>query len=224
MLEELSCSSTKVTTPSSSMANVSPLGSSSVVGSSSIISKETLRALSLLCKDNSRNTVFIVSGQEHRLISRVFDSVKDLGIAAEYGFMTRWCGNSEWRTLAGHFTDDWKPVVKEIMQLYTERTAASYIEEKDSAILWRYDDADVDFGHLQASEMRDHLCVVLANNVCDVLHGKGYVEVRPSGIDKGAVVTRILDWAQGVTPQWQLKQQGLPPVAAGDGRLCAMHW
>jgi len=36
---------------------------------------------------------------------------------------------------------------------YTERTDGSYIEDKESSIVWHYEQADPEYGKMQASEM-----------------------------------------------------------------------
>lgn len=45
------------------------------------------------------------------------------------------------------FNFDWQMVARPVMQLYTESTDGSYIEEKESALVWHHRFADPDFGH-----------------------------------------------------------------------------
>ena len=65
------------------------------------------------------------------------------------------------------------------MQLYTEATDGSYIEKKESAIVWHHKDADPDFASCRAKEMLDHLENVLANEPVVVTRGNNIVEVKP---------------------------------------------
>lgn len=65
------------------------------------------------------------------------------------------------------------------MKLYTEATDGSYIETKESALVWHHLDADPDFGSCQAMEMLDHLENVLANEPVVVKKGQHIVEVKP---------------------------------------------
>lgn len=44
----------------------------------------------------------------------------------------------------------WPPARLWPLQLYTESTDGSYIESKESALVWHYKDADPDFGSWQA--------------------------------------------------------------------------
>ena len=65
------------------------------------------------------------------------------------------------------------------MNLYTEATDGSTIEVKESALVWHHQDADHEFGSLQAKELSDHLKHVLANEPAEVKKGKYIVEVKP---------------------------------------------
>lgn len=66
-----------------------------------------------------------------------------------------------------------------VMKLYTETTDGSTIEEKETAIVWSYQDADPDFGTCQAKELLDHLESVLVNEPVSVKRGRHIVEVKP---------------------------------------------
>lgn len=69
--------------------------------------------------------------------------------------------------------------MKPIMKLYTEATDGSYIEFKESALVWHHQDAASDFGSRQASELLNHLESVLANEPAVVKRGCEIVEVKP---------------------------------------------
>ena len=86
---------------------------------------------------------------------------------------------SDWetRSLAADF--DWKNIAEPVMKLYTEATDGSYIETKESALVWHHQDADPDFGSCQAKELLDHLENVLANDPVAVKRGQNIVEVKP---------------------------------------------
>ncbi|PWA20149.1 Glycosyl transferase, family 20 [Artemisia annua] len=78
-----------------------------------------------------------------------------------------------------------------VMRLYTESTDGSYIERKESALVWHFQDADPGFGSAQAKEMLDHLESVLANEPVVVKSGQYIVEVKPQGVTKGLVAEKI---------------------------------
>lgn len=65
------------------------------------------------------------------------------------------------------------------MRLYTETTDGSFIEDKETSLVWCYEDADHDFGSCQAKELINHLESVLANAPVSVKSGSNNVEVKP---------------------------------------------
>lgn len=91
----------------------------------------------------------------------------------------RWPQNKEWETSNQSSEFGWKQMAEPVMRLYTEATDGSSIETKESALVWKYRDADPGFGFAQAKEMLDHLESVLANEPVAVKSGQFIVEVRP---------------------------------------------
>ena len=89
----------------------------------------------------------------------------------------RWGNQSSWKM--SHVSTDfaWKSIAEPVMRSYTEATDGSYIETKDSALVWHHYDADPDFGSWQAIELLDHLESVLANEPVVVKKGQHIVEV-----------------------------------------------
>lgn len=65
------------------------------------------------------------------------------------------------------------------MKLYSEATDGSYIEFKDSGLVWHHQYADPDFSSCQSKELLDHLENVLANEPVVVKRGQHIVEVNP---------------------------------------------
>ena len=94
-------------------------------------------------------------------------------------FSCRWTRELEWETSPLVVDFGWKRVVEPVMKLYTETTDGSYIETKESALVWHHQYADPDFGTCQAKELLDHLENVLANEPVIVTRGKNIVEVKP---------------------------------------------
>ncbi|XVE63423.1 hypothetical protein DITRI_Ditri07aG0019500 [Diplodiscus trichospermus] len=167
-------------------------------------SEEVISVLNQLC-DDPKNIVFIVSGRDRDTLSNWFSSCQKLGIAAEHGYFTRWTRDSLWETYRA-MDLSWKEVVEPIMQLYMEATDGSYIENKESAIVWHHQDADPDFGLWQAKELNDHLENVLANEPVVVKRGQQIVEVKPQGLSKGIVVENLISTmrSRGKSPDFLL--------------------
>ncbi|GAB4845638.1 Probable alpha,alpha-trehalose-phosphate synthase [UDP-forming] 9 [Ancistrocladus abbreviatus] len=165
-----------------------------IVPESSIVktpSPELISILNGLC-DDPKNTVFIVSGRGRSSLGEWFAQCEKLGIAAEHGYFVRWSKMLDWETSPVGADNEWKKIAEPVMQLYTETTDGSYIESKESALVWQHQDADPDFGSCQAKEMLDHLENVLANEPVVVTRGHHIVEVKPQGVSKGLVAEKVL--------------------------------
>lgn len=154
-------------------------------------SPEVISVLNNLCSD-PKNTVFIVSGRGQDSLSEWFAQCENLGLAAEHGYFIRWSRKSNWETSSLAIDLDWKRIAEPVMRLYTEATDGSYIETKESALVWHHLDADPDFGSCQAKEMLNHLENVLANEPVVVKRGQHIVEVKPQGVTKGLVAEKVL--------------------------------
>ncbi|KAE9608498.1 hypothetical protein Lal_00020757 [Lupinus albus] len=147
--------------------------------------------LNKLCSDPN-NTVFIVSGRGKISLSEWFDQCKKLGIAAEHGYFIRWGKQSSWKM--SHVCTDfaWKRIAEPVFRSYTEATDGSYIEAKESALVWHHHRADPEFGSWQSIELLEHLESVLANEPVVVKKGKEIVEVKPQWVTKGSVTQEVL--------------------------------
>lgn len=180
----------------------------------------TLRALAA----DPRNAVYIVSGRARAELGAWFADVPGLGIAAEHGYYWREAAGGGgtgspravaaaaaasplpaldgWRAAGDPAeTTTWREVVLPILRLYTESTDGSWVEEKETAAVWHYGDADPDFGGWQAKELLDHLEGVLSCEPVDAVAGAGIVEVKPRGVSKGGAAERVLAAAAaGGTP------------------------
>lgn len=154
-------------------------------------SAELISILNSLCND-MKNTVFIVSGRGRDSLSEWFVSCENLGIAAEHGYFIRWNKAAEWETSLSGFHSEWKLIAEPIMRLYMETTDGSFIEQKESALVWHYQNTDHDFGSCQAKELVGHLERVLSNEPVAVRRGHQIVEVKPQGVDKGISVDKII--------------------------------
>ncbi|XP_027181247.1 alpha,alpha-trehalose-phosphate synthase [UDP-forming] 5 [Coffea eugenioides] len=152
---------------------------------------ENIEILNNLCRD-PKNVVFIVSGKDRKTLTQWFSSCERLGIAAEHGYFVRPEQNAEWETCIAVPDFYWKQIAEPVMQLYTETTDGSFIDTKESALVWNYQYADPDFGICQAKELQDHLESVLNNEPVSVKSGQHIVEVKPQGVNKGLIAERLL--------------------------------
>jgi trehalose 6-phosphate synthase/phosphatase len=164
---------------------------------------ELLELLSRLGGDGS-NDVVIVSGRSRRDLEEWFGRLP-LALMAEHGVWLR-PKDGEWRMLKS-LTAEWKERVRPILQLYVDRLPGALLEEKDFSLAWHYRRSDPEQARVRAQELLDTLADYTRNIDVQVLEGRKVIEVRPSGINKGAAAQEWLkdrapDFILGIGDDW----------------------
>ncbi len=144
-----------------------------------------IKILARLCAD-PKNTVVIVSGRDRKTLEKWFKNL-DVDLVAEHGAAIR--KNGEWKTVGS--IDDWKENIRQVLELYVDRTPGSFIEEKEFSITWHYRRANPELGQLRAAELEDVLINLTAGTDLNILRGDKVIEVRKAGVDKGRAA---LEW------------------------------
>jgi trehalose 6-phosphate synthase/phosphatase len=177
---------------------------------------ELLELLSKLGAD-SRNDVVIVSGRSRRDLEEWF-GLLPVALMAEHGVWLRQ-KSGEWSMLK-NITAEWKDRVRPILQLYVDRLPGALLEEKDFSLAWHYRRADPDQARVRAQELLDTLADYTRNIDVQVLEGRKVIEVRPSGVNKGAAAQEWLrdgaaDFILGIGDDWTDEDlfRALPPEA-----------
>ncbi|KAF9142998.1 threalose-6-phosphate phosphatase [Mortierella sp. GBA39] len=151
-----------------------------------------LKALTALANDPN-NVVWVISGRDQKALEEWLGEVENLGFSAEHGSFMRQPGSKKWVNLTESLDMSWKSDVIEIFTYYTERTQGSFIEHKRSSLTWHYRMADPEFGQFQAKECQNHLAnAVLSKLPVEILVGKKNLEVRPTIVNKGEIVKRLM--------------------------------
>jgi trehalose 6-phosphate synthase/phosphatase len=164
------------------------------------VSQECLQRL---C-DDPTTTLCIFSGSERNRLSQAFAHLPKLWIAAENGCFIRpplegkhsalsTGGPGKWITMVETSNFDWIESVQLVFDYFCERTPRSYVETRETSLVWSYKYADPDFGRQQARDLLQHLWTgPISNAAVDVIQGAKSVEVRPIGVSKGAAIERIV--------------------------------
>eukprot|EP00922_Rhytidocystis_sp_ex-Travisia-forbesii_P060305 GHVS01089405.1.p1 GENE.GHVS01089405.1~~GHVS01089405.1.p1 ORF type:complete len:1047 (-),score=173.86 GHVS01089405.1:125-3265(-) len=147
-----------------------------------------------------RNVVVILSGRDTCLLEKWFGDVPGIGLCGEHGFRYKvpvitgdqWQSMLPAPSLESTNIETWKQIAMELMMQYVKRTQGSFVENKGSALVFQYRDADPDFGSMQAKELSNYLSEMLFGYPVTVVSGKGYVEAKLRGINKGNAVSRML--------------------------------
>ena len=103
--------------------------------------------------------------------------------------------DDQWESLVPLDDIAWKQVALDLIKSYTESVDGSWIEDKEFAIVWHYEQADPEYGRMQASELHKYLIKVINNPAVDVLKYdyNRILEVKPKGINKGVAATVIME-------------------------------
>jgi trehalose 6-phosphate synthase/phosphatase len=129
-------------------------------------------------------SVRVVSGRDHRSLAEWFQDVP-IRLVAEHGAWQR-DEQGHWSTPKA-LPNEWKKQLRPLVQSYVERVPGSSLEEKDFSLVWHYRLAsDQELAAERAKELTDDVVSYTANLDVQVLEGKKAIELRNSGVSKGA--------------------------------------
>lgn len=144
--------------------------------------------------EGSSADVFVISGRNGATLHRWFGKF-DATLIAEHGSAYKLAGSEDWESLNPSDDDSWKARVLEIMRHYEGSTPGSFVEEKQSAIVWHYRQSDPEFGKWKANQLMSESYEMLANFPVEIHHGKKIIEVSSIHVNKGAAVNHFLNKA-----------------------------
>ncbi|KAG7884403.1 hypothetical protein KL938_002275 [Ogataea parapolymorpha] len=157
-----------------------------------IPSARLINVLKALVKD-PKNEIWIISGRDQEFLEKWIGSqFPEVGLSAEHGCFLKKAGHKEWINLAERYEMLWREEVEEILKRYAERTPGSFTEKKKAAIVWHYRQSDPELGKFQAAKCKADLLERMAAYDVEVMAGKANVEVRPSFVNKGEIVRRLV--------------------------------
>ncbi|MCA8829890.1 bifunctional alpha,alpha-trehalose-phosphate synthase (UDP-forming)/trehalose-phosphatase [Hymenobacter pini] len=165
---------------------------------------QELRLLLRALADIPQNRVVIISGRDRATLEAWLGHLP-IDFIAEHGVWLRAAGQ-EWQ-LFQPLSNEWKPEIRSILELYVSRTAGSFIEDKEYSLVWHYRRADAELGAVRARDLLNHLTFMTSNTDLQVMEGNKVIEIKTSGINKGTAAAR---WQAAYEPQFTL--------AIGDDR------
>jgi trehalose 6-phosphate synthase/phosphatase len=160
-------------------------------------SDELMLLLEQLTKDPS-NEIVIISGRDVHTLEKWLGKLP-MNMIAEHGACVRYKGE-EWREQVAVNTE-WKEQVRPLMQLFVDRCAGSFIEEKKSTLAWHYRNTNQELGFVRSRELRSALLQLTANTPLQVVDGNKVLEVRMVGVDKGMAALSMI---AGIEPDFIL--------------------
>ena len=148
--------------------------------------------------DDPANRVIIISGRRYETLEKWFGHL-NLDMIAEHGAWQKQL-NEEWKSLP-LLTDKWKQDVKTVLDTYTDRTPGSFVEEKSYSLVWHYRKVEKGLGELRASEIVNHLRMVIADKGLQMMDGNKVIEFKNIEVNKGKAA---LNWLHNNNPDFIL--------------------
>ncbi|MFZ6011784.1 MAG: bifunctional alpha,alpha-trehalose-phosphate synthase (UDP-forming)/trehalose-phosphatase [Bacteroidota bacterium] len=150
---------------------------------------ELLGLLDSLASD-PRTDITIISGRDRTTLEEWFHGLA-VNIVAEHGVAFR-SKDGKWK-FETEIDQSWKPWVRPTLELFTQRSPGSFIEEKNHTLAWHYRNANTEMGFTRSRELLDNLHHLVRNTQLQIMDGNKVIEVRVSGVDKGVIAKKILE-------------------------------
>jgi len=151
-------------------------------------SEELVELLQQLTSDPS-NEIVIISGRDVNTLEKWLGKLP-LNMIAEHGACIKF-RKGEWKEQISINTE-WKEQIRPLMQLFVDRCAGSFVEEKKSTLAWHYRNTNQELGFMRSRELRNALLQLTANTALQVVDGNKVLEVRMVGVDKGVAALSML--------------------------------
>jgi trehalose 6-phosphate synthase/phosphatase len=150
--------------------------------------KELIQLLKDLSSD-PKTDVTIISGRDHLSLEQWFTDLP-LNLVAEHGAAVR-LKDGTWK-FQPQLDQSWKPIIRSMLELYSQRSPGSFIEDKNHTLAWHYRNVDPELGFIRSRELLDTLHHMVRNAHLQIIDGNKVIEIRVSGVDKGTVAKKFL--------------------------------
>lgn len=161
---------------------------------------ELLRRLA----DDPHNQVVVISGRERSSLDEWLGDLP-IDMAAEHGVWLR-AADRGWVT-AEPMTDEWKPRIRPILDLFVDRTPGSFVEEKDFSLAWHYRSVHAGLAETRVAEIKEALQRIASDFDLLVMEGNRVVEIKSNRVNKGSAAHR-----------WMCREDVDFVLAIGDDR------
>lgn len=141
-----------------------------------------------------RIQVHLVSGRQRTALEAWVGHLP-VGLHAEHGLWSRAPGAAVWER-----GNPAQPVpyddVLALLRHFTELTPGSHIERKSGGLAWHFRLGAAESAARNADALVAEARRRFSAEVVDVLQGEKVIEIRPAGVHKGVIVTRLLETLQ----------------------------
>jgi len=146
---------------------------------------ELINLLNALATDK-KNEITIISGRPIEALEKWFGHLP-LNLVAEHGAFYKKKDSGWLQTIPVFAT--WMPSVLPTLNLFTERCAGTFVEQKELSLAWHYRNAEKELGFLRSRELINALVEMSSQLDFQIIEGNKVVETRARGIDKGVAAS-----------------------------------
>lgn len=137
----------------------------------------------------AKNTTVIISGRPKKTLDKWFGRLP-VQLVAEHG---GWIKTGKvWQQQARGF-ETWKKTLRPLLDYYVDRTAGSFVEEKDFALVWHYRKVPPSLAGVRKKELRHDIQQKIKNSDIGLFEGSKIFEIKPKNINKGFVAKQLFD-------------------------------
>lgn len=147
---------------------------------------ELIALLRELASDPATDVV-IVSGRDRETLQSWFGSL-GVSIVAEHGVWLR-SEEGDWVTIEP-MSDEWKPRVAALLEMFVDRTPGSFVEEKDYSLVWHYRQVSSDLAETRVLELKGALASVVGDWNLAIMDGNKVLEIKAADVNKGRAAHR----------------------------------
>jgi trehalose 6-phosphate synthase/phosphatase len=136
-----------------------------------------------------KNCLSVVSGRQKDFLEEHFGPY-NVNLIANHGLSFKE-PNKDWiETEIVH--NEWQSEIRPIMQLFTDNTPGSFIEEKTFSLAWHYRRCDPDLSSLRLNELRETLLDLTGTMNLSIMDGNKVLEIKDSSVNKGKGIQPLL--------------------------------
>ncbi|MDQ3772957.1 MAG: bifunctional alpha,alpha-trehalose-phosphate synthase (UDP-forming)/trehalose-phosphatase [Pseudomonadota bacterium] len=136
--------------------------------------------------------VTIITGRSREFCDQYFAGI-DLNLVAEHCAFYRRKGGGGWESVvSAEEFERIKAVVRPHLDSYVRRIPGAFVEEKETALVLHYREAEPIFAHAQALDLKESLTQILANTPYSAFRAKKAIEMKPAAANKATAVEQLL--------------------------------
>ncbi len=128
------------------------------------------------------NELVIISGRDRKTLDRWLKKTS-ASLIAEHGAWSKPAGR-RWTSM-GPRERDWKLVIRPILEVFSDRTPGSSVEEKAYSLVWHYRQVAPELAMVRTQEIKDALNKLIVNMDLGLYEGNKILEIKSTGIHKG---------------------------------------